>query len=74
MAINMVVAYLLEMRGYIIDLILENFSLIDRMGEGLLILNEEGDSIEFASKPAVQLLSELPPISENLESEPFFPK
>ena len=41
MAINIVGAYILEMRGTILDLIEENFTLVDRMGEGLLILNDD---------------------------------
>ena len=41
MAINIVDAYILEMRGTILDLIEENFTLVDRMGEGLLILNDD---------------------------------
>ena len=40
MAINIIGAYILEMRGTILDLIEENFTLVDRMGEGLLILND----------------------------------
>ena len=41
MAINIVDAYILEIRGTTLDLIEKNFTLVDRMGEGLLILNDD---------------------------------
>ena len=46
------------MRARILDLIVENFMLIDRMGEGLLILNEKDDSIELINKQARKLLKD----------------
>ena len=66
LGINIVCACVVEMRGTILDLILENRTLVDQMDEGLLILSNEDETIELASKQAFQLLSEKP-ITTNIE-------
>ena len=67
-ALNILGAYMVQMRGTIIDLILENRTLVDSKDEGMIILSNEGETIELASKQAVHLLTERP-ISTNEELE-----
>jgi len=45
----MVASYLLEVRGCLLDLIGEYFTLVDHMGEGILVLNDMDSSIEFSN-------------------------
>ena len=59
-ALNILGAYMVQMRGTIIDLILENRTLVDSKDEGMIILSNEGETIELASKQAVHLLTERP--------------
>lgn len=66
LGLNIVGACVVQMRGTILDLILENRTLVDQMDEGLLILSNEDETIELASKQAVCLLSERP-ITTNVE-------
>ena len=62
----MIAAYILEIRGTIIALILENVMLLDNMHEGLLVLkanhdkgdddDESSEVPQFVNKSAVSLL------------------
>ena len=73
-ALNILGAYMVQMRGAIVDLILENRTLVDCKDEGVIILSNEGETIELASKQAVQLLTERPiSTNEELESQDFKP-
>ena len=45
----------------------ENMNLFDRMHEGLVVVSEEDQSLQFASKPAVKLLMEQP-VKDNNKS------
>lgn len=61
-------AYVLEMRGSILDLIEENFNLVRRMEQGLIVLNDSDSKIDFANKPALDILKEKP-IKDDLETD-----
>lgn len=53
----MVLTYLAQMKGKMVALILENFSLFDSMHEGLIVLSSADNSLKFASQPAANLFS-----------------
>ena len=48
--------YIVTIRGRMRKLILENFTLFNKMEEGLIVLSEENYRIQFASRPAVSLI------------------
>ena len=52
--LNMCLAYVLQMRARVLDLVVENFVLIDRMSEGMLILNDNEDTIELVNRQAMK--------------------
>lgn len=56
--INMVFTYVLQTRGRMYQLTVENLHLMDRMHEGLIVLTENDRRISFASMPAVRLLQQ----------------
>ena len=66
--VMMVGAYVLEMRGSILDLIEENFNLVRRMEQGLIVLNDTDSKIDFANKPALDIIKEKP-LKDDLETD-----
>ena len=52
----MLLTYIVQLKGKINKLMIENFNLFDKMNEGLVIISEEDKSLKFASKPAISLL------------------
>ena len=57
---SMVGAYIAQLRVKVSKITLENLGLLDRMYEGLLVLNESDRRPEFASKPVIKILKSVP--------------
>jgi len=58
--LGMVVVYIVQIKGQLVKLMVENLNLLDKMDEGLIVISEKDLSIRFASRPAVALLKQLP--------------
>ena len=54
--LSMLVTYNAMIRGKMSKLIVENLNLLDKMHEGLVVLSESDKSIQFASRPAIDLM------------------
>ena len=57
---SMIGAYIAQLRVQVGKITHENLGLLDRMYEGLLVLNESDRSPEFASKPVIKILKSVP--------------
>ena len=54
--LSMMLTYIAQIRGGMVKLMAENLNLLDRMHEGLIVISEKDYSLQFASRPAVELL------------------
>lgn len=52
--LGMLMTYIAQIRSIMSNYIIENFNLLNRMHEGIIVLAEEDMQVEFASKPAVE--------------------
>ena len=50
-------------------IISENFALLDRMHEGLIVISEADKSLQFATRPAIALLKSLPETDPQISVE-----
>ena len=53
---GMIITYIAHLRGRVVKIVEENLLLIDRMHEGLIVMTEHDKTLQFATKPAVNLL------------------
>ena len=52
----MLITYIVRIRGKMGQLVIENINLLNRMGEGLVVVEDSNMSLKFASAPAARLL------------------
>lgn len=57
-AFSMVITYIVTMRGRMNYLFFENSNLLNKMNEGLVVIDENDRSVKFANVPAVKLIKE----------------
>ena len=57
--LNMLIIYVIRIRGQLARLFSENLSLFNKMHEGLIVLSKESRTITFANQPAIELLHSL---------------
>lgn len=57
---SMAVTFIVKIQGKMSNLIVENLKLLDRMHEGLIVINKNDLSLKFASRPAIRVLKQLP--------------
>lgn len=58
--IGMLVTYISITREKMSSLIKENFNLFDKMHEGLIVLDQADETLQFVSQPAINLLKQIP--------------
>lgn len=61
----MVMTYIAQIKGQLLQLMTENMNLFDKMHEGLVVVSEDDQTLQFASKSAVSLLTEKPVKEKN---------
>ena len=57
---GMVVTYIAQIKSELVELMNENICLFDKMHEGVAIVTEKDQKLQFLSKPAVNLLLQEP--------------
>ena len=57
---GLIITYIVRIRGKMGYLVIENVQLLNKMNEGLIVVDDEDKSLKFASMPAVRLLKQLP--------------
>jgi hypothetical protein len=57
---GMLLIYIVQIKSQLVDLVKENINLFDRMHEGVVLVSESDQSLQFASNPAVNLLLQEP--------------
>ena len=53
---GMLITYIVRIRGKMSFLFFENINLLNKMNEGLIVIDESDRSLKFANVPAVQLI------------------
>ena len=53
---GMVLTYIAQIKSELVELMNENISLFDKMHEGVVVVSESDQKLQFVSKPAVNLL------------------
>lgn len=56
--LGMLITYIAQIRSIMNNYIKENFNLLNRMHEGIIVLTEEDMKVKFANKPAIELLQD----------------
>lgn len=54
--LGMCITYIAILKGRIVQLMAENVKLLDKMHEGLVVLQKEDLGLQFASAPAISLM------------------
>ena len=54
-ASSMLFTYIIQLRGKIVYLAIENIKLLDKMHQSLLVINESDMELKFASEPVIKL-------------------
>ncbi len=57
---GMVLTYIAQIKSELVELMNENICLFDRMHEGVAIVTEKDQSLQFLSKPAINFLKQEP--------------
>ena len=52
----MLLTYIAQIKGKLVQLLNENLKLLDRMHEGLIVISEKELRLKFASRPAIAVL------------------
>ena len=65
---GILVVYIAQIRGKLVQLLNENIKLLDRMHEGLMVISEKDLCLQFANRPAIAVLKQLP-LTEALEKD-----
>ena len=52
----MTISYIVRIRGKLGQLVIENLNLLNKMHEGLILIDETDMNLKFASMPAINLL------------------
>jgi len=55
---SMIITYIAQNRGKMNFLIIENINLLDKMHEGLVLVDEQDMDLKFATIPAVTILTQ----------------
>ena len=55
---SMIITYIVRIRGKMAYLVIENLNLLNKMHEGLIVVDEDNLSLQFASMPAVNLIKQ----------------
>ena len=53
---GMTISYVVRIRGMLGHLVIENLNLLNKMHEGLILIDETDMNLKFASMPAINLL------------------
>ena len=57
---GIMLVYIAQIRGRLVQLLNENLKLLNKMHEGLMIISEKDLCLQFASKPAIAVLKQMP--------------
>ena len=58
--LSLLLTYIAHLRGKMSKLMVENLNLLNKMHEGLIVVSEKDKIVKFASKPAINLLKQMP--------------
>ena len=58
--LSMMVTYIVQLKGKLAKIIFENVCLFDKMHEGIIVVSQHDLSLQFASRPAIDLLLQQP--------------
>ena len=58
--LSMLITYIVRIRAKMSYLMVQNLNLLNKMHEGLIVLEESNMNLQFASSPAVNLIKQLP--------------
>ncbi len=56
----MVLTYITQIKSELVELMNENISLFNKMHEGVVVVSEKDQKLQFVSKPTVNLLKQEP--------------
>ena len=57
---GIMLVYIAQIRGRLVQLLNENLKLLNKMHEGLMVISEKDLCLQFASKPAIAVLKQMP--------------
>ena len=56
----MTISYIVRIRGKMGYLMIQNLKLLNKMHEGLIVVEESDMDLKFANTPAINLINQLP--------------
>lgn len=66
---GMLVTYVVQLKGKMSQLMIENLKLLDKMHEGLIVISEKDRRLQFASKPAISIIKQMPRTDSGLNND-----
>ena len=60
-----IIVYIVRIRGKMGYLIIENLNLLNKMNEGLIVVDDSDFELKIASIPAIKLLKQQPLVNSN---------
>ena len=58
--LSMTISYIVRIRGKMGYLMIQNLKLLNKMHEGLIVVEESDMDLKFANTPAINLINQLP--------------